>query len=83
MIKVKSFLGGSAVAASLALAPLALGAGMANAAPSPAEPQVPTVQGAGQTSAQTPSSPAPSPYADYGSRAVCAMPGLYFVNICV
>ncbi|MBJ7336684.1 hypothetical protein [Mycolicibacterium sp.] len=78
MIDVKAIVGGVAVAGSLALAPL--GMGVANAAPPPVAPPVPSVQGTSQ--ADVPA-PAPSPYASYGNASVCAMPGLYFVNICV
>ena len=78
MISLKTIVGGAAIAGSLALAPLGIFSGVANAAPPPVEPQVPTVQGSDRAPAQ----PAPSPYAAYGGTSLCATPGLYFVNIC-
>jgi hypothetical protein len=78
MTGLKTFAGRIAIAGSLALAPLGIFSGMANAAPAPVAPQVPTVQG----DDRAPGPAAPSPYAAYGDRSVCAIPGLYFVNIC-
>lgn len=75
---LKTIAGGIAIAGSLALAPLGIFSGTANAAPPPVAPQVPTVQGEDRA----PSQPAPSPYAAYGGTSLCATPGLYFVNIC-
>jgi hypothetical protein len=75
---LKTIAGGIAIAGALTLAPLGIFSGMANAAPAPVAPQVPTVQ----SDDRAPSSTGPSPYAAYGDRRVCAIPGLYFVNIC-
>ena len=77
MISLKTLAGGVAIAGSLALAPLALGSGVANAEPSPVPPHFTSTQdGAAPTVGTS------SPYAAYGSSAICATPGLYFVNIC-
>jgi hypothetical protein len=79
MIEFKAIAGGFAIAGSLALASLGMGSGVANAAPRPVDPQVPSIQGTSQADDR----PAPSPYAAYGGPSICATPGLYFVNICV
>jgi hypothetical protein len=73
MSRLKTF----AVAGALAFASLGMGSAVASAAPA-VEPPVPTVQGTSQADDQ-----APSPYAAYGGKSICATAGLYFVNICV
>lgn len=78
MIDFKAAAGGFAIMGSLGLAALGIGSGVANAEPSPPAPQVTSSYEAGQA----PGSATPSPYAAYGDASICAMPGLYFVNVC-
>jgi hypothetical protein len=84
MIDLKTIAGGLVIAGSLGFATLGIGAGLANAEPSPGAPQVTSVQpaDASQGDGQTPPVAPPSPYAAYGGPSICATPGLYFVNIC-
>lgn len=79
---VKTIAGGIAVAGALGLATLGMGSSVASAAPSAGPPQVTSTQDVGRSGGDAPGWAAPSPYAAYGGGDMCAMPGMYFVNIC-
>jgi hypothetical protein len=81
VINLKTIAGGLAIAGSLGIASLGMGAAVANAETAPS-PQVTAVQNVAQNDGSAPGAPTPSPYAVYGGTSLCGTPGMYFVNIC-